>query len=78
MSCLTSVIFVVLGRLINGSVGLVVSGGEAFGFGRFRLARFVGKGGEVVVTIISGSGSGGGGTTMFSLRFDRFVVFFFE
>jgi hypothetical protein len=51
---------IVLGRLITGSVGLVVSDGEVvdvFGFDRFRLARFVGKGGEVVVMMIS-TGSG--------------------
>jgi hypothetical protein len=64
MGCLTST---VLGRLVTGSGGLVVSGGEivnVFGFGRFRLTRFVGRGGgEVVVTIISGSGIG---STVFS------------
>jgi len=74
IGCLTSTVF---GRLITGSVGLVVSGGETvdvFGFDRFRLTRFVGNGGEVVVTIISGSGIG---SIFFSLRVDRFDVFFF-
>ncbi len=75
---MTSTIFVVLARLITGSVGLVIcSGGEIvddFGFGRFRLARFVGKGGDVVVTIISGGGIGTSfiGEDFFSLRADRF------
>jgi hypothetical protein len=76
--CLTSSIFAVFGRLVTGSVGLVVSGGEivdVFGFGRFRLARFVGKGGEVVVTIISGCGRG---SIFFSFRTERLDVLIFE
>jgi len=76
IGCLTSTAFVVFGFLITGSVGLGVSGGgivDVFGFDRFRLARFVGKGGDVVVTIISGSV---GGETFFSFRADRFDVFF--
>ncbi len=61
--CLTSSVF---DRLGIGSVGLVVSD-DVFGFDRFRLTRFVDTGGDVVITIISGS-------TFFS----RFDVFFFE
>ncbi len=67
--CSTSSVF---DRFGTGSVGLVVSGGEVvdvFGFGRFRLTRFVGTGGEVVsITITSGS-------TFFSFRTDRFNGF---
>ena len=68
--CSTSSVF---DRFGTGSVGLVVSGGEVvdvFGFDRFRLTRFAGAGGEVVVVISMTSGS-----TFFSLRTVRFDCF---
>jgi hypothetical protein len=75
---LTSTTFAVFAFLTTGSVGLVVSGGgivDVLGFARFRLARLVSKGGDVVVTIISGSITG---TILFSFRAERFDIFFSE